>query len=130
MVVRRNRPYVVRRSRFFAPGGGMPQMKEASPMGPVDTAEIRTRDPVEKAAALGARDELRSLVLGKMLRVRTTDTMDKYGRLLADVWLLDSGDDEPSVNQKLIDRWGVPYAGGHKERTTWSDFPRSGTQPL
>ena len=96
----------------------------------VDTAEIRTRDQVEKKAALGARDELRHLILGKMLRVRTTDTMDKYGRLLADVWLLDAKEDEPSINSQIVARWGVPYTGGHKERVSWSEVPRAGTSPL
>ena len=96
----------------------------------VDTAEIRTRDQVEKKAALGARDELRHLILGKMLRVRTTDTMDKYGRLLADVWLLDAKEDEPSINTQIVARWGVPYTGGHKERVSWSEVPRAGTLPL
>ena len=96
----------------------------------VDTAEIRTRDAQEKTAALGARDELRSLILGKMLRVRANATMDKYGRLLAEVWLLGARDDEPSINQKIMDRWGVPYSGGHKEHVEWCDFPRNGTVPL
>ena len=97
----------------------------------VDTAEIRTRDPVEKAAALGARDELRLLILNKTLRVRTTDTMDKYGRLLADVWLADDADDAPSINQKIVARWGVPYDGGHKDDApAWDLVPRQGTAPL
>ena len=93
-----------------------------------DTAEVRTRDVVEKTAATGARDELRNLILGKVVRCSVQGGTDKYGRLLAELWL---GDGEVSVNQKVLDRWGVAYDGGTKKKDMdWSLVPRAGTEAL
>ena len=91
----------------------------------VDTAEVRTRCAVEKVAGIGARDELRELMLDKMVRVETVSRVDKYGRLLVKLWL---DDEDPatdvSVNDRMVARWGVPYGGGRKLEQDWSTVPR------
>ena len=93
-----------------------------------DTAEVRTRDAVEKTAALGARDELRALILGKVVKCHVAGPTDKYGRLLATLWA--HGDDEVSVNDRMLERWGCAYDGGTKEVMDWSLVPRDGTSAL
>lgn len=98
----------------------------------VDTAEIRTKNDAEKTAALGARDELRTLILGKLVHVETEAAADKYGRLLATIWLqAEDPESTPSINQRLVDRWGLAYDGGRKKLDVdWSSVPRNGTAPL
>jgi len=96
----------------------------------VDTPEVRTRNAVEKAAGLAARDELRELILGKLVRVRVPEgATDKYGRLLVRLWE-DTGDylfdDDTSINTRIMNRWGVPYCGGKKAEVDWSVVPRGG----
>lgn len=52
----------------------------------VDTPEIRTKDPKEKARAIKARDRVRELCLGKEV-VITTHGKGKYGRWLVTVYV-------------------------------------------
>tara|TARA_Y100000593_G_C4163038_1_gene263019 strand:- start:214 stop:546 length:333 start_codon:yes stop_codon:yes gene_type:complete len=54
----------------------------------VDTPEIRTKDPKEKALAIKARDRVRELCLGKEV-VIVTRKKGKYGRWLASVYIED-----------------------------------------
>ena len=83
-----------------------------------DTAEMRTHDPVEKAAAIGARDDLKSMVLDRVVRLEITGS-DKYGRLLGQMYL-----DDKNINDIMLTKWGVPYAGGTKTSCDWSELPR------
>ena len=53
----------------------------------VNTPEIRTKDPEEKALAIKARDRVRELCLGKEV-VITTHGKGKYGRWLATVYVM------------------------------------------
>jgi len=83
-----------------------------------DTAEMRTRDAVEKKVAMRARDALRAIVLDKIVSL-TVNGHDKYGRLIARLDV-----DGVDVNQYMTDVWGVPYDGGTKLVTDWSKFPK------
>ena len=75
----------------------------------VDTPEIRTKDPFEKAEGCAARDALKEKILNKAVVV-TCGKFDKYGRLLVDI-----NTDGGSVTDWLISNgYGVPYDGGKK----------------
>lgn len=77
----------------------------------VDTPEIRTKDPMEKAEGLAARDALKEKILGKLVVV-TCGKFDKYGRLLVDIHV-----DGTSITDWLIsNNHGVAYDGGTKNR--------------
>ena len=54
----------------------------------IDTPEIRTKDPQEKALAIKARDRVRELCLGREVII-TTRKKGKYGRWLASVYIED-----------------------------------------
>ena len=88
-----------------------------------DTPEIRSKDQDEKISALLVRDELRKLILDKIvwLEVVETDKPDKYGRLLSRILVPDRQTDLNGsckfVNVKdwiLKHNYGVPYDGGNK----------------
>lgn len=94
----------------------------------VDTPEVRTRDAVEKRAGIGARDELRALILDKLVHVQTASTSDKYGRLLVTLWAEhETPSVDASINTRITRRWGVEYHGGRKLDTDWSTVPRENT---
>jgi endonuclease YncB( thermonuclease family) len=69
-----------------------------------------------KAKAIAARDYLRSLILGKVVFIQCFD-YDKYGRILANVYLDHTLADQVCVNQMMIaNGHGKPYTGvGAKE---------------
>ena len=50
----------------------------------VDTPELRTDDPAEKARGLFVRDKLRELILNKIVTLHCLK-FDKYGRLLVEI---------------------------------------------
>jgi len=54
----------------------------------IDSAEIHGKTPNEKKEAILARDALHHLIFGKMVHLKNVST-EKYGRLLADVYLDD-----------------------------------------
>jgi len=77
----------------------------------VDTPEIRTKDPIEKAEGLAARDALKEKILGRLVVV-TCGKFDKYGRLLVDIHI-----DGDSITDWLIsNNHGIAYDGGTKNR--------------
>ena len=57
----------------------------------VNTPEIRSKNPEEKALALKARDRVRELCLGKEVTI-STHGKGKYGRWLATVYVMDDVD--------------------------------------
>lgn len=85
----------------------------------IDTAELRTKDPNEKAEAVAARERLLELVGDdRALRVKVQGT-DKYGRLLTDVATATCA----SISATLLrEGLAVPYDGGTK--ATGADFWR------
>lgn len=77
----------------------------------IDTPEIRGKTPTEKALAIRVRDELYAKIYGKMVTLKNVDT-EKYGRILADVYL-----EEEHINEWLVNQeFAVYYDGGAKTR--------------
>ena len=75
----------------------------------IDTPEIKGKNEDEKAAAKEARDALSNLILHKEIILKNVST-EKYGRILADVYL-----DDLCLNDWLIkERYAVKYDGGTK----------------
>ena len=75
----------------------------------IDSAEMKSKNEIEKLHAVQARDALASIVLGKMVILKNV-SIEKYGRLLADVhcnniWLNE---------WMLTNNYAVPYDGGTK----------------
>ncbi len=76
----------------------------------IDTPEIKGKNEDEKQAAKNARDALSKLILHKEIELKNVSS-EKYGRLLADIYLGDI-----HLNQWMInERYAVKYDGGHKE---------------
>ena len=78
-------------------GFGVWLRKQRIRMYGIDTPEIRTKCEVEKEFGLKVRDTLREKILRKVVTVQCHE-LDKYGRLLIDVFC-----DGSNVNNWLID---------------------------
>lgn len=75
----------------------------------IDTPEIHGKDEDEKQSAILARDAVSNMILHKYVTLKNIEN-EKYGRLLADVYL-----DEIHINEWLLkERYAVPYDGGIK----------------
>lgn len=66
----------------------------------IDAPELRTRNDVEKKAAIIVRDRLDEFIGGKMVCLENVG-YDKYGRILAEVYLLKV----PSIEVKRRSYW-------------------------
>ena len=75
----------------------------------IDTAEMKGSSVVEKFAALQAKIALTEKIMNKTVGLRNVGT-EKYGRLLAEVWL----GDENICQWMLAQGHAVPYGGGTK----------------
>ena len=76
----------------------------------IDTPEIKGKTEDEKSMALEARNKLSELIMNKQVFLKNVAS-EKYGRILADVYL----DDTIHINQWMIDnRYAVKYDGGTK----------------
>lgn len=75
----------------------------------IDSPEIKGKTENEKALAKKSRDALYSLIYGKFVILENV-TIEKYGRLLADVKYGDI-----HINTWMLDNnYAVPYDGGKK----------------
>ena len=75
----------------------------------IDTPEIKGKTEKEKECAILARTELQTLILDKRVVLRNVQT-EKYGRLLADVYIGDL-----HINRHMLDTgMAVKYDGGTK----------------
>ena len=83
----------------------------------IDTPEMKGKDvsAEEKEAAILARNFVSNLVLHKYVRLENIES-EKYGRILADVYLGDI-----HLNELIIkERYAVKYDGGTKtKQTSW-----------
>lgn len=88
----------------------------------IDTPEIKGKSEQEKIKAVQARDALATLILNKCVILKNIQT-EKYGRILADVYL-----DDLHLNKWLIEQGhAVPYNGGTKG--TWvQDATKGGSE--
>jgi endonuclease YncB( thermonuclease family) len=94
----------------------------------IDSPEIRGKTPEEREVATKARDALAAKVLNQMVFLQNIDT-EKYGRVLADVYLEKSGSgpsEGPGAEKQSISEWmlenhyAVTYNGGTKAAWTSS----------
>ena len=77
----------------------------------IDSAEIKTKNATEKEAAKMAKNALQAIILQKSVVLKNVKN-EKYGRILADVYL-----DDLHLNQWMVDnRYAVPYDGKTKQR--------------
>jgi endonuclease YncB( thermonuclease family) len=79
----------------------------------IDSPEIKGKSEAEIKLAKQSRDALSEMILGKDVQLANVST-EKYGRLLADVYI-----DGIHVNQWMLDnKYAIPYDGGTKSRPT------------
>jgi endonuclease YncB( thermonuclease family) len=77
----------------------------------IDSAEIKAKTLHEKALAIVARDALSKMIMDEIVTLKNVST-EKYGRILADVYL-----DDKNINNWMLDhKYAVPYDGGTKHR--------------
>jgi micrococcal nuclease len=93
------------------PFKGSPLYRFSVRLHSIDSPEIRGETPTEKALAIKSRDALHKLIFGKIIELRNKGK-EKYGRLLADVYLQDLHVNKWMLEQQLA----VPYNGGKKIR--------------
>ena len=79
----------------------------------IDTPEIKSHNPLEKERAIYVRNQIHDLLFGKIIRL-TNISMEKYGRVLADIYL-----DDLHINDYIIQhKYGYKYDGGQKQLFT------------
>jgi len=75
----------------------------------IDCPEIKGKNETEKECAQIAKKEMSDLILNKIICLKNVET-EKYGRILADVYL-----DELHINKHMVEkRLAVAYDGGTK----------------
>jgi endonuclease YncB( thermonuclease family) len=84
----------------------------------IDTPEIKSSNAEEKQVAKEARDYLASFIMNQKITLRNVQT-EKYGRILADVYLGDVW-----INERMVEqRFAVRYDGGKKQSpTSWVEY--------
>jgi micrococcal nuclease len=84
-------------------------IKQTVRLNGINTPELHSTNPTEKAAAEKAKARLNELLTGQPLIVNTKkDSREKYGRLLAEIFI-----NNTSVNQQMLtEGLGVAYSGG------------------
>ena len=84
----------------------------------IDTPEIKGKSQEEKDAAVKARDALSSKILNKKILLKNI-SYDKYGRLLADIYL-----NTLCLNSWMLNnRYAVEYNGGTKQLpVSWKNY--------
>lgn len=75
----------------------------------LDTPEMRSQDSEEKSKASQAKDTLSAMILGKYVTLSDI-SVEKYGRILANVWYEGKNMSEYMIDMGL----GVYYDGGKK----------------
>lgn len=81
----------------FVPAPGLAPARFVVRMAGYNSAEVRTKDPAEKEAGIAAREFLAAMIL-KQLVVLHLGPADKYGRLLAEVYLVA----DSSINGRVV----------------------------
>ena len=88
----------------------------------IDTPEMKTANDDEKVVARQAQQALSDLIMGKVVILKNTSN-EKFGRLLADVYLNDL-----HINRWMLDRrYAIPYDGGTKTMISdWKLYHETG----
>jgi endonuclease YncB( thermonuclease family) len=77
----------------------------------IDAPEIKGKTQAEKELALKSRDALNKLIMNKIVTLENI-SIEKYGRILADVYV-----GNICVNEYMIDnKYAIRYDGGTKNR--------------
>ena len=79
----------------------------------IDTPEIKGKTEKEKNMAKDAKNKLETMIMGKQILLKNINT-EKYGRILADIYLEDIHINKWMIEQNLA----IEYAGGKK--TSWN----------
>ena len=88
----------------------------------IDAAEIKSKNEDEQIVAREARDCLSNLILHKYVTIKNLN-MEKYGRILADVYFKDIHVNEWMLSQ----RFAVDYDGGTKRSpSSWVKYRLTG----
>lgn len=84
----------------------------------IDCPEIKSKNNSEKECSLISKQVLSTLILNKVVTLKNVQT-EKYGRILADVYL-----DNLNLNKYMLDnRLAVVYDGGTKiSPKDWIDY--------
>jgi micrococcal nuclease len=70
----------------------------------INTPELNSKDEEQRAAAKAAQNALSALIVGKVVIVKTfKDRTEKYGRMLAEIFITDDKGVVANVNQWMID---------------------------
>lgn len=77
----------------------------------IDAPELKSKNENEKNHAVISRDALKEKILGRIVRLENVKT-EKYGRLLADVYLHDMN----ICEWLLLENYAVAYDGGTKSK--------------
>lgn len=83
----------------------------------IDCPEIRSQDPDEKEIAILAREFIYKLIHDKIVYLKNIE-IEKYGRLLADVYINDHSCSELLLKHKFA----VKYDGKRKEKINWLEY--------
>jgi len=75
----------------------------------IDTPEMKGSSAHQKELATQSRDALSAQIMGKIVTLKNV-SLEKYGRLLADVYL----EDENMCTWMITHNYAVSYDGGHK----------------
>jgi len=106
------------------PYDGSPLYRLSVRLNGIDTPEIKGKGVTddEKEEAKKARDFVSELILHKYVRLENIET-EKYGRILADVYI-----DDIHLNELLIkERYAVRYDGGTKIKpSSWCNYKNTG----
>lgn len=89
----------------------------------IDTPEMKSSNEDEKSLAQLAQKTLSELIMNKNVTLKNT-SIDKYGRILADVY----DENNFHVNKWILDkRFAVIYDGGTKNPPkSWSEYYKTG----
>jgi len=98
------------------PYGGSPLYKFKVRIAGIDCPEIRGKSQEEKAAAQAAKKEVMELILFKEVEL-TNVGLEKYGRLLADVYIVIDNSNKINIGQHLLNKGlAKVYNGSCKEK--------------
>ena len=103
----------------YLPYNGSPLYRFSVRLNGIDCPEIKGKTEEEKVCAIRSRTELDKLIMGKTVTLHNVKN-EKYGRLLADVYI-----DDLHVNKYMIDKGlAIEYDGGAKTTKSWFEIQK------